>query len=104
MIFGIVLYALVSLMFLWLSYSLSKGKISLIHDYHSRNVKKEDIKDYTKLYSIGALVMAIGCLLSGVFLYFEKPTLVAISTFAGIIIGVLIFNHAQKKYNGAWFS
>ena len=104
MIFGIALYALVGLIFLRISYAFSKGNISLIHDFHTRNVKKEDIKDYTKLYAIGEFVMAIGCLLSGAFLYFEKFTLVAISTFSGIIIGVLIFNQAQKKYNGAWFN
>ena len=80
-----------------------KQKISLVHDYHCRKVKKEDIPAYTRLMGIGLLLIGIGCCLTGIINLAFKAGAGWIAFVAGFIAGILQMNKAQKTYNGSWF-
>ena len=100
----IIILALVGLTFLYLAYSVGRGNIGLIHDYHTKKIKEENLKPYAKTMSKGLAVMGLGILLSAIFLYFEIMTGFGLAIFISLIMGILIFNKAQKKYNGGWFA
>ena len=80
-----------------------KQKVSLLHEYHYRNVKKEDIPAYTRLLGIGLIVIGAGICITGAFNCFES-SLWWIPMAVGFAAGILVMNRAQKKYNGSWFS
>lgn len=80
-----------------------KQKVSLIHDYHYRNVKKEDIPAYTRLMGIGLILIGAGICITGL-LNLLASSLWWIPMLAGFVAGFIVTNKAQKKYNGSWFS
>ncbi len=82
----------------------NKQRITLIHDYHWKNVKEQDIKPYTSLMGMGQYSIGIGCLTSGVLGLFVSSIVTIIPIFLGIIIGFIIMYKAQKKYNSGMFS
>lgn len=80
-----------------------KQKVSLVHEYHYKNVKKDDIPAYTRLLGIGLILIGVGICITGVFNLCEAP-LWWIPMLAGFAGGLIVMNRAQKKYNGSWFS
>ncbi len=80
-----------------------KQKVSLIHDYHHRNVKKEDLPAYTRLSGISMILIGGGICVTGLLNLFES-SLWWIPLTVGIVLGFLVMNMAQKMYNGSWFS
>ncbi len=82
----------------------NKQQITLIIDYHWKNVKEQDIKPYTSLICIGQYAIGIGCLTSGILGLFMSSIVTIIPLFLGIIIGFIIMYKAQKKYNSGIFS
>ncbi len=81
----------------------NKQKITLIHDYHWKNVKNEDIKSYTSLFGIGQYTIGISFLISGILGLLNSSMLVILPAFLGIVIGFVIMYKAQKKYNLGMF-
>ena len=43
-----------------------KQKINIIHNYHHKNVKEEDVAKYTSLMATGMFFIAVGVLLSAI--------------------------------------
>ena len=80
-----------------------KKKISLVHEYHYRNVKNADIPAYTRLVGISLILMGAGICFSGL-LNLIKSALWWIPMLIGFAAGFTVMNKAQKKYNGSWFS
>ena len=80
-----------------------KQKVSLVHEYHYKNVKKDDIPAYTRLLGIGLIVIGAGICVTGVFNWLES-SFWWIPMLIGFAAGLLVMNKAQKKYNGSWFS
>ena len=80
-----------------------KKKVSLLHDYHYKNVSNEDIPAYTRLIGIGLILIGAGICTTGVLNLFESP-LWWLPMLIGFAAGILVMNKAQKKYNGSWFS
>ncbi len=80
-----------------------KQKVSLVHDYHYQNVKKEDLPAYSRLLGIGQILIGIGICVTGL-LNWLKSSLWWIPMLIGFIAGFIVLNKAQKKYNGSWFS
>ena len=79
-------------------------QINLIHDYHHRNVTKEDVPAYTKKMGIGLLLIGAGCLVTGIINFFTKKQFGIIALVIASVAGLVVTNKAQKKYNGSWFS
>ena len=79
-----------------------KQKISLLHDYHYRNVEEADIPAYTRRMGIGLILVGLGCILTGVLHLFDS-SLWWIPMSAGFVSGLFVLHKAQMKYNGSWF-
>lgn len=80
-----------------------KGQITLLHSYHYKYVKKEDIKPYTKRMGLGL------CMIACNFLIFLIIDLVYNISFEWIIwIGSILalseLVYTQYMYNGSIFS
>lgn len=104
MIFGIAIELAVGLLCIIFGLLIwKKQKVSLVHDYHYQNVRKEDIPAYARLLGIGLILIGIGICLTGLLNIFES-SLWWIPMLAGFIAGIIVMNKAQKKYNGSWFS
>ena len=80
-----------------------KQKISLLHDYHYKNVKEKDVPAYTRLVGIGLLLIGAGICVTGVF-NLIKSAFWWVPLLTGFLSGLTVLHKAQKKYNGSWFS
>lgn len=101
---GIAINLLVAFCMIIFAYSISKGNIKLIHQYHVKNVREEERNDYLQLFSKGLYIIGFGCLISAIFFIFENTKLMTLSIFLGLIFGIFIIGKAQKRYNGGWFA
>ena len=82
-------------MLLW-----KKQKLSILHDYHYKNVKEKDIPAYTHQVGIGFVIIGAGIILTGL-LNLAYSSFWWIPLLAGIFSGIAIIYTAQKKYNGS---
>lgn len=80
-----------------------KQRISILHDYHHKNVKTDDIPVYTRLVGISLLLLGIGFCITGLLNLFES-SLWWVPILIGFIAFFIVMNKAQKTYNGSWFS
>ncbi len=80
-----------------------KEKIDLMHDYHYKQVAKEDIASYTKAQGINLMTIGIGTLAMGVLIYFDFILIGIVVFFILFINATIIFVKTQKKYNGNIF-
>ena len=77
-----------------------KQKVSLLHDYHYKNVKKEDLPAYTRLVGIGIITIGTGICIMGILNLILSP-LWWIPLLAGFVSGFIVLFRAQMKYNGS---
>ena len=104
MMIGIMIDLAVGLLCIILGFLLwRKQKISLLHRYHYKNVKKEDVPAYTRQMGIGLILIGAGICMTGL-LHLVDSSLWWISESAGFVLGLLVMHRAQKRYNGSWFS
>ena len=75
-------------------------KVSLLHSYHYKNVKKEDMRAYTRLIGIALILIGLGIAVTGVLNLFYI-SLWWIPVLVGFVAGLTVFIIAQKKYNGS---
>ena len=80
-----------------------KQKLSILHDYHYKNVKEEDVPAYTGQIGIGLSLIGAGICLTGV-LDLLRSSFWWLPMLAGFVLGIIVMHKAQKKYNGSWFS
>ncbi len=101
MIFGVVIEFAVGVvcvimgLLLWI-----KQKVSILHDYHYKNVRKEDIPAYTRQMGIGLIIIGSGVSITGM-LNLTYSSLWWIPLLAGFVLGLIVIYIAQKKYNGS---
>ena len=96
--FSVGLLCIILGLILWI-----KKKVSILHSYHYKNVKEEDIPAYARLMGIGTITMGAGICVSGV-LDLVRSSFWWIPLVAGFAIGFIVMHISQKKYNGSWFS
>ena len=78
--------------------------IGLIHEYHHRNVRPENVAAYTKRVGIAQILFG-GCTVGAGVVDFVSGTLWGWALFvAGLVVFFIIMHFAQMKYNGSWFS
>ena len=81
-----------------------KQTVSILHSYHYKKVREEDIPAYTRQMGIGQLIIGIGLCLTGL-IRFKTGTFISWVPFlAGSVAGFVMMDKAQKKYNGSWYS
>ena len=104
MIFGVIIEAAVGALCIVLGLLLWKKQwVSLLHDYHYKHVKKDDIPAYTRQMGIGLIMIGAGIAVTGL-LNLVYPPLWWIPLLAGFVTGIAVIYMAQKKYNGSMFS
>ena len=105
MLIGLIVFLAVGILFFFLGLLVwKKQRINLIHEYHTRNVKQEDIPSYTRLMGIGMLAIGTGCIITGVVVFIFEKMLGWIAFPIGFLSGIVIFHKAQRTYNGGLFS
>lgn len=77
-----------------------KRKVSLLHSYHYKNVKEEDLPTYCRLVGIALMLMGGGIVVTGVLNIFYL-SLWWLPLVVGFTSGGALFVYAQKKYNGS---
>ncbi len=80
-----------------------KGNISLLHSYHRKRIKEEDIKPFGKKVGIGSIIIGITIILAGLFTFFNYANISNVILIIGLIIGCIIIFYALFKYNKGIF-
>ena len=75
-----------------------KGNISLLHSYHRKRVKKEDIIPFGKKVGIGNTII-----LAGVFTILNYTHISNVVLSIGITMGITIIFYAMFRYNKGIF-
>lgn len=101
MIVGVIIEILVGLPIIVLGILLwKKQMLSILHDYHYKNVRQRDIPAYTKQVGIGLILIGAGIVITGILNLFYSPYW-WIPLAGGMISGLVVMYKAQKKYNGS---
>lgn len=104
MIFGVIIDWAVGALCIVLGLLLwEKQKITLLHDYHYKHVKKEDIPAYSRQMGMGLIAIGAGIFMTGL-LSLADSSLWWVPLVAGFVLGIIILYRAQKKYNGSVMS
>ena len=80
-----------------------KGNISMLHSYHRKRVKKEDIIPYGKKVGTGIIISGISIIIAGVFTIFNYTSISNIILIIGLVVGTIIIFCAMFKYNKGIF-
>ena len=101
---GSVTLIFVGLFVLYFSFMLGiKKKISIMHDYHYKNVKEEQIDLYCKIMAFGLLIMSLSLLINACLMVcFQSDNVVILMLGMVTSIGIMIYG--QYKYNGSIMS
>lgn len=101
MIFGVIIELAVGTICIVLGMLLwKKQRISILHDYHYKHVKKDDIPAYTRQMGMGLLIIGAGIIITGL-LNLACSSLWWVPLLAGFVVGLVVLYAAQKKYNGS---
>ena len=106
MIVGVIIDVAIGLLCIVFGLLLwKKQKISLLHDYHYKRVRKEDIPAYTRKMGIGLIIIGVGVIITGITYIFEPSQwwVPMVPIALGFVFGIAVMGKAQKKYNGSWF-
>ncbi len=104
MVFGVVIEFAVGAVCVILGLLLwIKQKVSILHDYHYKNVRKEDIPAYTRQMGTGLIIIGAGIILTGL-LNLAYSSLWWVPLLVGFVLGLIVLYMAQRKYNGSLFS
>lgn len=87
-----------------------RGNVSMLHEYHTKNVKEEDKESFGRLVGTGMLVLGgsiiVYSILKTLTIQLEDKIYIIIGTIimiVGVIIGIFISFYAMRKYNGGIF-
>ena len=105
-----VLVFLIGIVCSILGVAIRKGKLSLLHDYHTRRVTEEGRLPFGKQVGLGMLLIGAGMTtfgsLSTIALLADNPVLLRLSLAllaAGLVAGIACIIHALFKYNKGLF-
>ena len=101
MIIGVIIEAAVGLALIVLGLLLAcRQRVSILHDYHYKNVKKKDIPAYARRMGCGLILIGAGVVVTGILNLLYSPYW-WIPLVMGFVAGVVVMVAAQKKYNGS---
>jgi len=80
-----------------------KGNISMLHSYHRKRVKKEDVIPFGKKVGIESIIIGITIILAGIFTILNYTNISNIILGIGLVIGFIIIFYAIFKYNKGIF-
>lgn len=80
-----------------------KGNISLLHSYHRKRVKDEDVILFGKKVGIGSIIIGITIIISGCLTILNYIYISNVILGIGLIIGCILIFYAMFKYNKGIF-
>ena len=80
-----------------------KGNISLLHSYHKKRVKEEDVIPFGKQVGTGTIIIGIAIVLAGILSISNCGMIRDVVIGIGLVIGILIIFRAMRKYNNGVF-
>ena len=88
----------------------TKGNVSMLHSYHRKRVKPEDILPFGKLVGLGTIIIGVSVVLMGVLSYLANAlqnelclTIGYVALIVGFVVGLGINFYAMFKYNKGIF-
>lgn len=94
---------IIGLVLIVIGISNMKGNISLLHSYHRKRIKEEDIKPFGKKVGIGSIIIGFTIILAGLFTFFNYTNISKVILIIGLITGCIIIFYALFKYNKGIF-
>ena len=80
-----------------------KQTTAFLHSYHYKNVKEEDLPEYTRQMGIGQIIIGIAFCLAALFRLLSQMTVSWVVFVAGLVIGAIFIFKAQSNHNGSLF-
>lgn len=80
-----------------------KQTTALLHSYHYKNVKKEDLPAYTKQMGIGQIIIGIAFCLAALCRLLSQMSISWVVLVVGVVIGAALIFKAQSNHNGSLF-
>ncbi len=88
----------------------TKGNVSMLHSYHRKRVKPEDVLPFGKLVGLGTIIIGVSVVLMGVLSYLAIAlqnelclTIGYVVLIVGFVVGLGINFYAMFKYNKGIF-
>ena len=88
----------------------TKGHISMLHSYHRKRVKEEDVRPFGKLVGLGMMLIGAGIIAGGALSIVTYQTKNSVFEIIGTVligiclaVGTAIAFYAMKKYNKGIF-
>ena len=79
-----------------------KGNISLLHSYHIKRVKEEDVIPFGKKVGTGSIIIGI-TIIAGILTILNYTYISNVIIGIGLIIGCILIFYAMLKYNKGIF-
>ena len=105
-----IITVVIGIVFIVIGILNMKGNIKLLHSYHIKNIKEEDVKPFGRMVGIGMFVISLTLITNGIlFIIYEFNTQEILTTvgnvvlIVGLSLGCLIALFAIKKYNKSIF-
>ena len=100
---GFIIQILIGLFLIVAGIFNMKGNISLLHSYHRKRIKEEDIKPFGKKVGIGSIIIGLTIIVAGIFTIFNYANISNVILIIGFVIGFIIIVYALFKYNKGIF-
>ena len=80
----------------------TKGNISMLHSYHRKRVKEEDVLPFGKKIGAGSILMGLTIIVAGItdFLSLNIANIILV---IGFIPAIIVIVYAMMKYNKGIF-
>ena len=98
-----VTQVLIGLVLIVIGISNMRGNISLLHSYHRKRVKAEDIRPFGKTVGIGTIMIGITVILAGLLTILDYASMSNVILILGMVVGCGIIFYALFKYNKGIF-
>ena len=106
----VIITAIVGIICIVIGIMNIRGNVSMLHEYHTKNVKEEDKESFGRLVGTGMLIIGgsiiVYSILKTLTIQLEDKIYIIIGTIimiVGVIIGIFISFYAMRKYNGGIF-
>lgn len=100
MILGAIITGIVGIVCNYIGYLIAKkDRITLLHDYHYKNVKEENKKAFCITVGSGIITIGNSLLVTAVILAFTESAWSFIASGVGFILGGILLVRADRKYN-----
>ena len=100
---GFIIQIIIGLSLIVVGIFNMKGNISLLHSYHRKRVKEEDVIPFGKKVGVGSVIIGITIIIAGILSILNYTYMSNVILGVGIMIGCILIFYAMLKYNKGIF-